>query len=149
MALNSGLVGKHYPPAPPYEVCREHIRDYATAIGDYNPAYHNVDTARQWGNSDLVAPPTYAFTLTMKAMARALFDPDLGLDYSRVVHGEQHFEYRRPITAGDVLVVRARIEAIESRGANEYLTTHCDVSTVAGEQVVSTKEVIVSRGSAT
>ena len=95
---------------PAYHVGREQIREFATAIGDNNPAYYNVDAARVLGYQDLIAPPTYPFTLTMRAMATAIFDPDLGLDYSRVVHGEQHFEYERPISAGDELVVRAEIE---------------------------------------
>lgn len=148
MALNHSFVGKAYPATPEYEVCREHIREFATAIGDHNPAYYNVDAAEELGHTDLIAPPTYAFTLTMKAMAMAMFDPDLGLDYSRVVHGEQHFEYRRPITAGDRLVVKAAIAEIETRGSHEYLTTRCDVVTVAGEPVVTTREVLVSRGTA-
>jgi acyl dehydratase len=146
--LNREYVGKTYPATPSYLVCREHLRDFATAIGDHNPAYHNVDFAQEYGHADVIAPPTYAFTLTMKAMAMAMFDPDLGLDYGLVVHGEQTFTYERPITAGDELVVRAVIEDIGSRGANEYLTTRCEVRTTSDELVVTTREVIVSRGTA-
>ena len=127
---------------------REHIRDYAAAIGDLNPAYHNVDAARELGHRDLIAPPTYPFTLTMRAMTTAVLDPDLGLNYGQVVHGEQSFDYVRPVTAGDELVVQARIAAIEVKGINELLTTECRVETVTGELVVTTREVIVSRGTA-
>jgi acyl dehydratase len=148
MALNPEFVGKEYPRTPEYEVAREKIRDFAIAIGDHNPAYHNVDAARQFGHPDLIAPPTFAFTLTMKAMAAAIFDPDLGLDYGRVVHGEQYFDFERPIYAGDRLIVDAAIAEIRSHGANEYLTTRCEVQTVDGELVVTTQEVIVSRGTA-
>lgn len=146
MALNPAFVGKEYPRTPEYEVGRERIREFATAIGDHNPAYLNVDAARQLGHPDLIAPPTFAFTLTMKAMAAAIFDPDLGLDYGRVVHGEQYFDFERPICAGDKLVVEAAIADIRTHGANEYLTTQCAVQTVDGELVVTTQEVIVSRG---
>ena len=133
---------------PPYQVGREQIREFATAIGDNNPAYYNVDAARVLGYMDLIAPPPYPFTLTMRAMATAIFDPDLGLDYGRVVHGEQHFLYERPISAGDELVVRAQIASIETRGSNELLTTKCRVQTIQDELVVTTSEVIVSRGTA-
>jgi len=129
-------------------VGREHIRDYAAAIGDLNPAYHNVDAARELGHRDLIAPPTYPFTLTMRAMTTAVLDPDLGLNYGQVVHGEQSFDYVRPVTAGDELVVQAKIAAIEVKGINELLTTECRVETVTGELVVTTREVIVSRGTA-
>jgi acyl dehydratase len=146
MAINPDFVGKEYPATPGYLVGREHIRDFATAIGDHNPAFHNVDAAHELGYDDLIAPPTFPFTLTMKAMAMAMFDPDLGLDYGRVVHGEQHFTYERPICAGDELVVKTVIADIRSAGANEFLTTRSEVSTVEGELVVTTQEVIVSRG---
>lgn len=148
MALNPAYVGKTYPATPEYDVGRETIREFATAIGDMNPAYHNVDAAREFGHRDLVAPPTFAFVLTMKAMAMAMFDPDLGLDYALVVHGEQHFDYTRPICAGDRLIVSPTLAALETKGRNEYLTTRCEVTTVAGDPVCVTHEVIVSRGTA-
>lgn len=146
MPLNPAYVGKEYPATPEYEVGREHIRDFATAIGDTNPAYHNADAAREFGHPDIIAPPTFPFTLTMKVMALAMFDPELGLDYGRVVHGEQHFDYERPIHAGDRLIVTTRIADIATRNRNEYLTTRSEVRTVDGELVVTTSEVIVSRG---
>jgi len=148
MAINPEYIGKEYPPTPVYDVGREQIRDFAISIGDHNPIYTNVDAAREFGHPDLIAPPTYPFTLTMKAMAMAMFDPDLGLDYGRVVHGEQHFDYERPIHAGDQLVVTTVLEDIRTSGRNEFLTTRSRVTTVAGELVVTTREVIVSRGTA-
>ena len=148
MAINREFVGKTYPDTPEFDVGRETIRDFANAIGDTNPAYHNVDAARELGHPDLIAPPTFPFVLTMKAMARAMFDPDLGMDYARVVHGEQHFDYERPIHAGDRLVVSASIAEIRSSGRNEYLTTRSELMTGSGELVCTTHEVIVSRGTA-
>lgn len=148
MPINPRYVGKTYPPTPEYEVCREKIREFATAIGDHNPAYHSVSSARELGHADIIAPPTFPFVLTIKAMAMAMFDPDLGLDYSRVVHGEEHFDYRRPIRAGDCLTVTTTIEDVHSAGRNEFLTTRSEVRTTAGELVVTTREVIVSRGTA-
>ena len=149
MPINPRFIGKEYPATPGYLVGREHIRDFATAIGDHNPAFHNLDAAQELGYDDLIAPPTFPFTLTMKAMAMAMFDPDLCLDYGRVVHGEQHFTYERPICAGDELSVHTTIDDIRSAGRNEFLTTRSEVRTTAGELVVTTREVIVSRGTAT
>ena len=107
MALNPEFVGKQYPDTAPYLIGREKVREFATAIGEQSPVFHDLAEAVRMGYSDLPAPPTFAFVLTHKAMAAAMFDPDLGLDYSRVVHGEQAFEYRRPLVAGDEVVVTA------------------------------------------
>ena len=143
MALNQDFVGKVYPPSAPYEVGREKLREFAMAIGDGNPAYHDVAAAQALGHRDLVAAPTFAFTIAMRAMAAVTFDPDLGLDYTRVVHGEQRFAYTRPLLAGDT-----SIESIRVAAGNDILTTRDEITTVDGEHVVTTWSVIVARGTA-
>jgi acyl dehydratase len=70
------------------------------------------------------------------------------MDYARVVHGEQSFEYHEPLQAGDEVLVRSRIVDISVRGSNEYLTTEADVVTVDGQPRVTTRSTIVSRGTA-
>jgi len=148
VALNQDFLGKVYPAGPAYEVGREKIREFAIAIGDMNPAYHDVDHARSLGHRDVIAPPTFPFVVSMRASAVAMFDPGLGLDYSRVVHGEQRFAYVRPVTAGDSLVVVTTIENIRVAAGNDILTTRSDVSTDDGELVVTTWAVTVARGTA-
>ena len=148
MALNQDFLGKVYPAGPAYEVGREKIREFAIAIGDMNPAYHDVEHARSLGHRDVIAPPTFPFVVSMRASAVAMFDPGLGLDYSRVVHGEQRFAYVRPVTAGDSLVVTTTIENIRVAAGNDILTTRSDVSTDDGELVVTTWAVTVARGTA-
>jgi acyl dehydratase len=148
MPLNPDFIGKTYPDTPPYAIGREKLREFANAIGDSSPVFHDLEAARALGYSDLPAPPTFAFAVTMRAMATAMFDPELGLNYALVVHGEQGFEYRRPLQAGDDVVVKSFIADIGSRGRNEFLVTQADVVTLDGELVVSTRSVIVSRGTA-
>ena len=148
MALNQDFIGKVYDASPAYEVGREKIREFALAIGDMNPAYHDVAAAQALGHRDVIAPPTFAFVVSMRASAIAMFDPGLGLDYSRVVHGEQRFAYGRPVTAGDNLVVVTTIENIRVAAGNDILTTRADISTVDGEPVVTTWAVTVARGTA-
>ncbi len=148
MPMNKDFIGRSYLTPDSYQVGREKIREFALAIGDRNPAYHSVQAARALGHPDLVAPPTFAFVLTFRGMLDAVGDRELGLDYSRVVHGEQHFTYTRPIVAGDELVVESVIENIATVRSNELLTIRQDVNTIAGELVVTTRNVTVSRGTA-
>lgn len=146
MALNPAFIGRVYPAAGTYLVGREKIREFASAIGDPNPAYHDVAAAAALGHADLVAPPTFAIVLSMKAMETVVFDPELGLDYSRVVHGEQSFSYERPIVAGDELAVTTLIEGIRSVAGNDMITTKATISSVGGDLVCTATSVIVSRG---
>jgi acyl dehydratase len=148
MPLNRSLIGKEYPPSPPYEVCREKIREFAAAVGEEDPVFFSEEAARQAGYPDLVAPPTFAVVVAARAVAAALGDPSLGLDYSRVVHGEQEFRWRRPILAGERLVARARVADVASRGRNELLTLEAEIRSEAGEEVCLAVMTLVSRGTA-
>ena len=146
MALDQSFVGRSYPPTEPYEVGREKIREFAEAVGDPNPAYTDPDAAKQLGHTDVIAPPTFVFTITFKAAGQVVQDPQLGLDYSRVVHGDQKFVYTRPVVAGDALVCVNSVDEITSRGGHDFLTTRTEVSTADGEPVVTVWSKLVQRG---
>jgi acyl dehydratase len=148
MALDQSFVGRTYPPTEPYEVGREKIREFADAIGDAHPAYRDRAAAEKLGYPDVIAPPTFPIVVATRATAHVVLDPELGLDYSRVVHGEQRFVYSRPVRAGDRLTVAVTIENIRSAGGNDLITTRSDISTVDGEQVVTIYYTLVARGTA-
>lgn len=144
--VDPSFAGRVYPPTDPYEVGREKIREFADAIGDPNPAYRDVEAARRLGHPDLVAPPTFPIVLTMKAGHQVVMDPELRIDYSRVVHGEQRFVYTRPVHAGDVLQVVVTVEQVRVAAGNDLVTTRADVRTTGGEHVVTAYSTIVARG---
>lgn len=148
MALDPSFIGRTYPPSEPYEVGREKIREFADAIGDNNPAHRDAEAARALGHPDVIAPPTFPIVLSARASRQVVGDPALGLDYSRVVHGEQRFVYTRPVRAGDRLQVVVTVENIRSAAGNDILTTRGEVSTVDGEHVVTAFSTLVARGTA-
>ena len=148
MPLNKALIGKEYPASAPYEVGREKIKEFANAIGDPNPVYHDEAAARAAGYPDLIAPPTFLTVLNFKYSPQLIGDPELGLEYWRVVHGEQTYEHVRPARPGDLLVGRPRIADIGARGDNEYLYVEATIETTQGEKIATARSTIVSRGSA-
>jgi acyl dehydratase len=148
MPLDQSFTGRAYPPRAPYQVGREKIREFATAIGSTEPIHHHVEAARAAGYADIVAPPTFLTIISTVAGEQIALDPGLGMDYSRVVHGDQRFSYVRPIVAGDELVVRPVIEDILARGGHDFLTCRFDFVTVAGEPVATVWTKLVIRGEA-
>jgi acyl dehydratase len=145
MALDQSFVGRSYPPTEPYEVGREKIREFAEAIGDELPAYTDPGAAKELGHPDVVAPPTFVFSITFKAANDVIRDPRLGLDYARMVHGEQHFAYARPVRAGDRLSVTSTIESIRSGAGTELITIRGEVHDALGEHVVTVRTKLVVR----
>jgi acyl dehydratase len=144
MALNRDFVGRVFPSPEPYEISRVKIREFADAIGDPNPLYRDRDAARAAGYDDVIAPPTFPIVITLGGPALA--DPELGMNYAMVVHGEQRFEYRRPLRAGDVVVTESTITGIRSIGRNERLDVRTEVRTVDGEHVCTAYNGFVERG---
>jgi acyl dehydratase len=148
MALDAGLVGRSYPPSAVYEVGREKIAEFATALGDPDPVYRDPAAARAAGHPAVLAPATFAIVLSLGAGNVVLDDPDVSIDYSRVVHGEQRFAHHRPIRAGDRLVATASIDAVKTVAGNDMLTTRVDLATEDGEPVCTTRSMLVARGTA-
>ncbi len=145
MPLDLAFIGRTYPPSPVYEVAREKIREFATAIGDQSPVYRDPAAARALGHPDVIAPPTFAIAITSQVGSQVVMDPELGLDYSRVVHGEQRFLHHRPIRVGDRLVGVLVVENIRVAAGNDILTTRVDLRTEAGEPVTTAFSTLVAR----
>ena len=146
MALDRELVGRSYPPSAVYEVGRAKIAEFARAVGAADPVHTDADAARALGHPDVVAPPTFAIVVTLGAADVVLADPDVALDYSRVVHGEQRFTHHRPIRAGDRLVATTTIDAARTVAGNDMLTARVDLSTEGGEPVCTATSMLVARG---
>ncbi|MFL6055275.1 MAG: MaoC family dehydratase N-terminal domain-containing protein [Actinoallomurus sp.] len=144
MALNRDFIGRAFPPSEPYEVTRVKIREFADAIGDLNPIYRDPEAAKAAGHPDVIAPPTFPIVISISGAS--LTDPELGLNYAMVVHGEQRFEFRRPLHAGDVVTAESTIAGIRSIGRNERLDLQTVIKTVDGEHVCTAHNVIIERG---
>ncbi len=149
MPIDRDFVGREYPASTSYEVGREHVRQFADALGDPNPLYRDREAARAAGHPDVVAPPTFLTVLAYRFAADSpLVDPALGLDYSLVVHGEQHFTFTRPVHVGDVLRSVSRVEQIRDVGRNELMSMITDVVDGTGAAVATVRSALISRGTA-
>jgi acyl dehydratase len=148
MPLNQEFVGRRFVSTVPFQVGREHIRQFAQAIGDDNPLYHDVEAAKAAGYPDLVAPPTFLINAVPGDLGLPTDDPALGLDYALVVHGEQRFTLHRPLVAGDELITTSTLTSIRSVGRNEVLVTTCRFDTASGEEIAVGTCTLVSRGTA-
>jgi acyl dehydratase len=146
MPLDPSQIGKTYPPTAPYEVGREKIREFAEAIGATDAVHHDPEAAKALGYPDVIAPPTFPILFASGLNQVLADDADLGLDYSRVVHGDQRFVYTRPVRAGDRLVCQSMIEDIMIRAGNGFVTTRVEISTDSGEPVATFWCRLVVRG---
>lgn len=146
MAVNPELQGRVFPPTAPYLVGREKIREFSRAVLSTNPINLDVDAARAAGHADLVAPTTFPVVVQEATLAQLLAEPDAGIDFSRVVHGEQRFTYTRAIVAGDELTATLTVSSVKSLGGHNMVTADSDIVDADGKHVVTAISTLVVRG---
>jgi len=101
------------------------VADFARAVGDDHPT---------------VPPPTFPVVLTAAFIERLVREL-LPVDRSRTVHGEQEYEYRRPLRVGDRLRCRARIVSDTTKqgrrgGAMRLIVTEIEMADEASGEIV-------------
>ncbi len=145
--INRSVLGKEY---PPFVVTAERgrMKDFARAIGDANPFHLNdeVGRASEWG--DIIAPPTFPISFRDEEAGAALLR-DLGVDISRILHGEQEFELHRPIRPGETYVCRSRVvdlyEKTGRSGAMAFVVRETAVTDRQNEIVATMRSTTVVR----
>ena len=145
MPLNQSIKGKEYP-AVTVTVERDDVLRFADAVGEDNPLFRDPEAARRAGYPEQLAPPTFVTRMQILTSAQVVLDEELGLNYSMVVHGEQAYEWRRPVVVGDVLSAVPRIADIYAKKANEYLVIEAEIRDARGETVVVGRTILISRG---
>ncbi|MDP9028755.1 MAG: MaoC family dehydratase N-terminal domain-containing protein [Actinomycetota bacterium] len=146
MPVNPELAGRSYPASPPYLVGREKVREFARAVLATSPLNFDPEAARAAGYSDVVAPPTFAVVVQEHTLAQLLADPDAGIDFARVVHGDQRFSFTRPIVAGDELTATLTVTSVKSLGGHSMVTAESAVLDAHGAHVVTALSTLVVRG---
>jgi acyl dehydratase len=144
--VNPELAGRVFPPAAPYLVGREKIREFSRAVFAASPLNTDVAAARAAGYDDLVAPPTFPVVIQEHTLQQLLAEPDAGIDFSRVVHGDQRFTFSRPIVAGDELTATLIVASVKSLGGHSMVTAESSIVDAAGEHVVTAISTLVVRG---
>jgi acyl dehydratase len=115
MGADTTAIGKSYP-AVDYVVGREKIREFAAAVGETNPLHFDLEAARAAGYADLVAPPMFSVVFVIRSITQPLFDPELAINFSMLVHGAQEFVWGPPMVAGDEISTTATVSDISDRG---------------------------------
>ena len=121
MAISTAAMGKSYAPGT-YVACREKIREYAVAVGETNPLHLDVEHAREAGYRDVVAPPMFCVVYCGSALGAVMFDPEVGIDFARLVHGGQEFRWGPLVVAGDEIETTVTVKDISARGEMGFYT---------------------------
>ena len=123
-------------------VTAQHVVEFADALGDSDPRYRGTSA---------VAPPTYPIAFMVQAMSGGMETfQELNLNFMTLVHGEQEFEYRRPIRVGETLALTGRIADIyekqsSSGGILDFVVLETEAADDQGDTVFFSRNVLISR----
>jgi acyl dehydratase len=120
----------------------EHVAAFARALRDPTPAYHGPDAC--------TAPLTYPIAFMTQAMAGGMNTfLELGLDFMTLVHGEQEFEYLRPLRIGETLTLTGRVgdvyEKTGSSGTLDFVVLETEARDAEGKPVFYSRNTLISR----
>jgi acyl dehydratase len=145
LAVDESKKGKTYPPFE-YEVGREKIREYAYAVGENDPVHHDSAAAQAAGFRNVVAPPMFAVVYSAGAMGPAILDPEVGINFARMLHGSQEFEWDEPVCAGDTITTETTLEDLYERTGMEFFVFKSVSKNQDGKQVVRGTWTNIVRG---
>jgi acyl dehydratase len=126
--VNQAAEGKTYEPVA-FDVTEERVR-----------AFHDL-----FGGPPGV-PPTILTAAEFTVFPQVIGDPELGLDFRKVVHGSQEYEFHRPLRPGETLKVQARVASIREKSGNGFLVVEMQMNDVDGEAVAVARSTMIERG---
>src|SRR3954453_2162289 len=121
MAISTAAPARECPPSV-YAVGREKVREYAVAVGETNPLHVDVEAARAAGYEDVVAPPMFCVVYCGAALGPAMFEPEVGIDFPKLLHSAQEFRWGPLVVAGDEVTTTMTVKDISARGAMGFYT---------------------------
>lgn len=142
---------------------RGQLAEFASAVKDDSPIYRDARAATAAGLQGIPAPPTYPFVMGNFGAYPELQPDDaptgnpmgavLGPLMAKgglILHGEQEFNYHRPVFAGDVLVGRGTVADAYRKESKGKTMTFVVVETAwsdqaSGEPVCTSRMNIIHR----
>lgn len=124
LSFNAAAVGK-WVPGEDFPVERDRIVAYAEATNDPIAAHRAGE----------IAPPVFAIVPMFQSLVVTTMEVVPYQLIPRVVHGEQHFRFHRPIRAGDVLSARSRVIGYTGKEKGTPGVVHAEVRDADGELV--------------
>ena len=130
--MDASTAGRSFPPTSPYDVTAERVVAFAAATGT---SYDEGDPA----------PATFPIVVAFAAMQALMHDPDVGIELSNVIHGEQRFGYQRPVVVGDRLSAALTVDTVRQIGGADIIGTTTAITGAHGDLVCTAKATLVHR----
>ena len=117
------------------------VKKFAEAIGDLHPIYFDEEAGRNSRYQNNIAPPTFPRTFDY-GVIEGLNLPNKGL-----IHGEQTFQYKRPLFVGEELLCYSEVKKYFEKKGNfgemGFLVLESFGEDAAGDVIFSSTSTVV------
>jgi hypothetical protein len=145
VALSLDIIGMHFRYPDFYEVGREKIREYAVAVKNDDPAYHDESAAADLGHSSLPAPLTFISVFGYQAQTAFFAHANIGITDAQIVQVDQEVKILQPIKAGDRLYCDVFVHSVRQAHGTDIIVTKNLISNEQGEAVQETYTTLAGR----
>lgn len=145
MAIDTKFIGREYKPVT-YVVGQEKIKEYAHAVGDLNPLYIDSEFAKKSKYGCIIAHPMFVVVYAKEAMDNLFLDKELNLNMSRLVHGEQEFDFHKIVKSNDTIQTTGKIKNIYNKGTNDFVELETKSYNQNNELIVEGLWTFIVRG---
>jgi hypothetical protein len=145
VALSSNMVGMHYRFPDFYEVEREKIREYATAVQNFDAMFFEESVAEELGYKGVPAPLTFISIFGYQAQSAFFAHADIAIEEAQIVQVDQVLKFLKPIQAGDRLYCDVYVDSVRRAHGTDIIVTKNIVSNEAGEVVQETYTTLAGR----
>jgi acyl dehydratase len=145
VSLSQSIVGMHYRHPDHYIVGREKVREYAVAVKNEHPSYHDDAAAAELGHDRLPAPLTFISVFGYQAQSAFFADANIGITEMQIVQVDQVLKFIKPIFAGDKLYCDVYVDSIRQSHGADIIVTKNIVTNEAGDVVQETYTTLAGR----
>lgn len=146
--VDKSMIGKEYPPYS-FEVEKGKVREFARAIGDNNPVFHDENAAKAAGFEGLALPPTFPTVCAMFGGTMMKIIGDLKINMAKMLHGGQQYEYLKAIKPGDTVTGKTKIANIFEKsgkgGTMDFIVLETTYTNQNGEKVLVDTSTLIQR----
>ena len=147
MSLAESIIGRHFRYPDFYDVGREKVREYAVAVKNDDPAYHEEKAAAELGHKSLPAPLTFISVFGYQAQTAFFAEANIGVTEMQIVQVDQVLKMLKPIHAGDKLYCDVYVDSVRQSHGADIIVTKNIVTNESGDVVQETYTTLAGRSS--
>ncbi|WAJ46060.1 (3R)-hydroxyacyl-ACP dehydratase subunit HadA [Mycobacterium sp. Aquia_216] len=145
MPLTANIVGMHYRYPDYYEVEREKIREYASAVQNRDAWFFEEDAAAELGYKGLVAPLTFCCVFGYQAQTAFFKHANVAVQDAQIVQVDQVLKYFKPLVAGDRLYCDVYVDSMRISHGTQIIVTKNIITNEDGETIQETYTTLAGR----